>query len=46
VTVFWLKIKLSGRRLRRVTQPPHIAGPLAHMAELAMHRDLEYYLKQ
>jgi hypothetical protein len=33
VTVFWLKIKLSGRRLRRVTQPPHIAGPLAQIFE-------------
>src|SRR4030042_426588 len=29
VTVFWLKYQDSTRMLRRVTQPPHIAGPLA-----------------
>jgi len=28
VTVFWLKYQDSARMLRRVTQPPHIAGPL------------------
>jgi len=27
-TVFWLKNIGRGRCLRRVTQPPHIAGPL------------------
>jgi hypothetical protein len=29
VTAFWLKYQDSARLLRRVTQPPHIAGPLA-----------------
>ena len=28
VTVFWLKYQDRDRMLRRVTQPPHIAGPL------------------
>jgi hypothetical protein len=28
VTIFWLKYQDSGRMLRRVTQPPFIAGPL------------------
>jgi len=28
VTVFWLKNTGRGRCCRRVTQPPHIAGPL------------------
>jgi hypothetical protein len=28
VTAFWLKYQDSARMLRRVTQPPHIAGPL------------------
>jgi hypothetical protein len=31
VTAFWLKYQDSARMLRRVTQPPHIAGPLAKM---------------
>jgi len=31
VTAFWLKKRDSARCLRRVTQPPHIAGPLAKM---------------
>jgi hypothetical protein len=29
VTASWLKYQDSARCLRRVTQPPHIAGPLA-----------------
>jgi len=29
VTAFWLKKRDAARMLRRVTQPPHIAGPLA-----------------
>jgi len=29
VTALWLKNTERGRCLRRVTQPPHIAGPLA-----------------
>jgi hypothetical protein len=29
VTTFWLKYQDPARMLRRVTQPPHIAGPLA-----------------
>jgi hypothetical protein len=29
VTAFWLKYQDPARMLRRVTQPPHIAGPLA-----------------
>jgi hypothetical protein len=29
VTTLWLKYQDSDRMLRRVTQPPHIAGPLA-----------------
>jgi len=28
VTAFWLKYQDRDRMLRRVTQPPHIAGPL------------------
>ena len=31
VTAFWLKYRDSAQCLRRVTQPPHIAGPLAHI---------------
>jgi len=31
VTAFWLKNQDTARMLRRVTQPPHIAGPLAHI---------------
>jgi len=29
VTAFWLKYHDPARMLRRVTQPPHIAGPLS-----------------
>jgi hypothetical protein len=29
VTALWLKYQDRDRMLRRVTQPPHIAGPLA-----------------
>jgi hypothetical protein len=29
VTAFWLKYRDRDRMLRRVTQPSHIAGPLA-----------------
>jgi len=32
VTVFWLKNTGRDRCLRRVTQPPHIAGPLGGIA--------------
>jgi hypothetical protein len=31
VTAFWLKYQDPARMLRRVTQPPHIAGPLGLM---------------
>jgi hypothetical protein len=31
VTAFWLKYQDRDRMLRRVTQPPHIAGPLVKM---------------
>ena len=31
VTAFWLKYQDPARCLRRVTQPPHIAGPLVVM---------------
>ena len=31
VTTFWLKYQDSALMLRRVTQPPHIAGPLVVM---------------
>jgi hypothetical protein len=31
VTAFWLKYQDRDRMLRRVTQPPHIAGPLAQI---------------
>jgi hypothetical protein len=34
VTAFWLKYKDPARCCRRVTQPPHIAGPLALMCAL------------
>jgi len=33
VTVLWLKYQDPARCLRRVTQPPHIAGPLAVMVD-------------
>jgi hypothetical protein len=33
VTAFWLKYRDLDRCLRRVTQPPHIAGPLGVIAE-------------
>jgi hypothetical protein len=32
VTAFWLKDQDPARMLRRVTQPPHIAGPLGVIA--------------
>jgi len=32
VTAFWLKYQDPARMLRRVTQPPHIAGPLCGIA--------------
>jgi hypothetical protein len=32
VTTLWLKYQDSDRMLRRVTQPPHIAGPLGFIA--------------
>jgi hypothetical protein len=31
VTAFWLKYRDRDRMRRRVTQPPHIAGPLAQI---------------
>jgi len=31
VTALWLKYQDPARMLRRVTQPPHIAGPLVVM---------------
>jgi hypothetical protein len=31
VTALWLKYRDRDRMLRRVTQPPHIAGPLVQM---------------
>ena len=40
VTAYRLKYRDRDRMLRRVTQPPHIAGPLAKMlddSELATH---------
>jgi hypothetical protein len=44
VTAFWLKYQDRDRMLRRVTQPPHIAGPLAQILtgvnELATRRYL------
>jgi hypothetical protein len=38
VTAFWLKYQDPARMLRRVTQPPHIAGPLclSHQAPATM----------
>jgi hypothetical protein len=33
VTAFWLKYQDPARMLRRVTQPPHIAGPLGVMRD-------------
>ncbi len=35
VTAFWLKYQDSAQMLRRVTQPPHIAGPLGVMDQTA-----------
>jgi hypothetical protein len=37
VTVFWLKYQDSARLLRRVTQPPHIAGPLVVIIYTVKH---------
>jgi hypothetical protein len=34
VTALWLKYRDRDRMLRRVTQPPHIAGPLCVMQSL------------
>ena len=34
VTAFWLKNRDRDRMLRRVTQPPHIAGPLASIKRI------------
>ena len=34
VTAIWLKYQDSTRCLRRVTQPPHIAGPLAQISKI------------
>jgi len=42
VTAFWLKKTGRGRCLRRVTQPPHIAGPLAARqicSKSSLHKD-------
>jgi len=41
VTAFWLKKTGRGRCCRRVTQPPHIAGPLGKMP----HPDNSEFLK-
>jgi hypothetical protein len=35
VTIFWLKYQDPARMLRRVTQPPFIAGPLGGIAPAA-----------
>jgi len=35
VTAFWLKYQDPDRCFRRVTQPPHIAGPLGAMGRLS-----------
>jgi hypothetical protein len=46
VTVFWLKNTGRGRCFRRVTQPPHIAGPLAKIRSYSTEIEmiiLEYY---
>jgi hypothetical protein len=37
VTAFWLKYQDRDRMLRRVTQPPHIAGPLATISSASDH---------
>jgi hypothetical protein len=34
VTALWLKNRDSARCLRRVTQPPHIAGPLGFIIRI------------
>jgi len=41
VTAFWLKNRDRDRMLRRVTQPPHIAGPLGPIVALASQIDIE-----
>jgi hypothetical protein len=41
VTAFWLKYQDRDRCLRRVTQPPHIAGPLGLIWAF---RDLKYFV--
>ena len=38
VTAFWLKYQDPARLLRRVTQPPHIAGPL-YLSQFATDRE-------
>jgi hypothetical protein len=42
VTAFWLKYLDPARMLRRVTQPPHIAGPLA--LSWGTSHDSKYFL--
>ena len=36
VTALWLKYQDPARMLRRVTQPPHIAGPLAFIGPMGL----------
>jgi len=43
VTAFWLKYQDSARMLRRVTQPPHIAGPLGEMQTRILYMDNNKY---
>ena len=40
VTVFWLKYQDPTRCLRRLTQPPHIAGPLG-LRDIATNWDIQ-----
>ena len=46
VTTWWLKKRGSARCLRRVTQPPHIAGPLVQMLLRFLNwpRAVNYYV--
>src|SRR4030042_787429 len=49
VTALWLKNKGRGRCFRRVTQPPHIAGPLVANLTASYHDNIlkwHHYLKE
>jgi hypothetical protein len=46
VTAFWLKYQDPARMLRRVTQPPHIAGPLVRIWQISRPEIDLHFFKQ